>query len=357
MHTRAIVLLMTGLLVAIILVPVGLWFTSPRFSSFTGIIFSLAFSPDGKVLASGGCQDWGVSVSGPPPTIVRTCVQGEIRLWDVASGHQIGQAITAFTRGVLGLAFSPDGKMAASTDGLSTILLWNVASHQQIGQPLIDYSSFVTNIAFGPDGKILAAAGNQVHLWDVTTGQQIGQFLTGHAKPEAAIAFSPDGKLLASADDEIQLWDTATGQRISGTFIGHTLDVTNVIFSPDGKLLASASQDNTLRLWDVVSHRELDQLPIRGLSTLHDIRFAMDGKTLVFYSGGQIERWDIATRQRVSHVLGQPFSATLVTVSPDGKLLATGRCSETRPRMQTGEDCIKGEIRLWDASSGQPLSG
>jgi len=110
----------------------------------------------------------------------------------------------------------------------------------------------VWSVAFTPDGKILAStAGNKVKLWDVETGREL-RTLTGHTDRVWSLAFSPDGKILASAssDNTVRLWDPATGGELR-TLIGHTDVVGSVAFSPDGKSIVSGSNDGTIRVWGV----------------------------------------------------------------------------------------------------------
>ena len=108
-------------------------------------------------------------------------------------------ALTGHTEEVYSVAFSPDGKTLASGDADSTVRLWDVAAHQPIAAPLTGHTDAVDSVAFSPDGKTLASGSidGTVRLWDVATGRQIGTLPTGHTGLVSSVAFSPDGKTLA----------------------------------------------------------------------------------------------------------------------------------------------------------------
>src|SRR5262249_52342060 len=155
---------------------------------------------------------------------------------------------------VFALAFSPDGKLLASGGEIRTdpkqlhlheseLRLWDVATGKEVHK-LEGHGSTVKGLAFSPDGKTLASAcgGCTARLWDVTTGKEDGRF-RGHSHALAALGYSPDGKRLATAGDQtIRLWDPATGEELR-RLDGHTGRVTAVAFAPDGKTLASGSFD------------------------------------------------------------------------------------------------------------------
>ena len=154
--------------------------------------------------------------------------------------------------------FSPDGKILVSGSYDGTVRLWDVASHHQIGRPLIGHDREIYSVAFSSDDKTLASAGDDgtVRLWDVATHRQIGSPLNGHHGEVNSVAFSPDGNTLASAGDDgtVQLWDVATHRPIGSPLTGHVGTVYSVAFSPDGRTLASGGDDGTVRLWDVATH-------------------------------------------------------------------------------------------------------
>jgi WD40 repeat protein len=307
----------------------------------TDSVWSVAFSSDGKMLASGSAD-------------------GTIRLWNVATHQPLGEALSDHTGDVYSVAFSPDGKVLAWGTAYGTITLLNVATRRPLGQPLTGHARAVNSVAFSPDGKTLASGSLDatIRLWDVTSGLPLGQPLAGHTSDVYSVAFSSDGKTLASgsADGTIRLWDVATRRQIGQPLTGHTGSVWSVSFSPTplgggtgSKVLASGSSDATIRLWDVATGKPLNQ-PITGhRGPVWSVTFSPDGMALASGSSdGTARLWDVTTGKP----LGQPFTSPAgqvnsVAFSPNGQILASA-----------GKDGI---IRLWNIATrpllGQPITG
>ncbi len=281
---------------------------------------TVAFSPDGKILASGGIGPtlklWDLTTGQEPRSLKGAAIPRPQHLNRVS-----------MTDAVSSLAYSPDGKILASGNLNDTIELWDAVTGQRL-RALVGHTHMVGSIAFSPDGKILASASNDasIRLWDVNLGQELLK-LTGHDNAVWGIAFSPDGKRLASAgsDKTLRLWDVQTG-KIVNVLKGHTDQVNAVAFSPDGKSLASASIDNTIRLWDALTGRELRQLNGYSLFLNYspDGKLLVSGE-----EPNQIKLWDVATGQLVQTLKGHANQARSAAFSPDGKWLASAGSDAT----------------------------
>ncbi len=219
--------------------------------SNTGYAFSVAFSP--------GQGRW----------IVTGNQEGDVTVWDATTGEVIRALGRRgpLNRGVFGLAFSPDGRRLASlnVEGMVTVYdatRWDAKLPQE---SLLDFPAHNTlarsSVALSPDGRRLVAPGdeNTVSIWDVTTTGKPPSApqltLRGHTALVCGVAFSPDGRWVASGgeDNTVRIWDAKTGGAPVRTFRGHSSFVTRVAFSPDGKHCASASCDRTVKVWDLTS--------------------------------------------------------------------------------------------------------
>jgi WD40 repeat protein/serine/threonine protein kinase len=233
------------------------------------------------------------------------------------------------------VAFSPDGKILASgsdnTKPGDSIKLWDVATGRLLKGWRVSPGG-VSSLAFSPDGKILASAilqhSDNLHLWHVATGRHLAT-LAGHTDRVRAVTFSPDGKILASAgsDRTIRLWEVETRRPIA-TLTGHSDTVRGVAFSPDGHALASASNDCTVRLWDVDEREPIRTL--RGPKKLVAVAFSPDGTSLAATDqSGSITLWNPANGDRKLTIHGRDDNLLAMAFSPDGRAIATAGMNQT----------------------------
>jgi eukaryotic-like serine/threonine-protein kinase len=289
----------------------------------TGPLMSVAFSPDGKRLVSGG-------------------IGNTVNVWDAQTGQET-LSLTGHASMVFSVAFSPDGKRLVSGSGDETVKVWDALTGKET-LTLKGHAGPVGSVAFSPDGKrLVSGAVNIVMVWDAQTGQET-LTLKGNTGGDFRVAFSPDGKRLVSgsADGALKVWDAQTGQETL-TLKGHAGPVFSVAFSPDGKRLVSCSQDKTVKVWDAQTGQET--LNLTGhTGPVISVAFSPDGKRLV--SGGAdntLKTWDAQTGQETLALKGHNGAVLSVAFSPDGKRLVSGSWD--------------GTVKVWDAQiSQEPLT-
>jgi WD40 repeat protein len=306
-----------------------------------GVILCAAFSPNGRILASGG-------------------IDGTIRLWDPASGQPLA-TLHGHTSHVLSIAFSPRGETLASASGDGTTRLWDTdvrrlrEARRERGEAeiLAAGSDGVRAVAFSPDGKFLAEVRSRaVTFWSVLTRARVGPPLlevpvsgAGPVPLPRGLAFAPDGKRLAigSPDGTVRLWDVPA-RRVIGTLHGHPFGVTHVGFGAEGVLVtgngaAAGAVTASVRLWNVARGQLLADLPGDPRVPLGSLALSPDGRTVATGSPARrVTLWDVASHRTVATLEGEADVSSLA-FSPDGTLIAAGQPD--------------GSLYLWDGASGR----
>jgi WD40 repeat protein/serine/threonine protein kinase len=281
-----------------------------------GRVVSVAFSPDGRRLASAG-------------------VDKTVKLWDTETGQEV-LTLRGHTNLVGHVLFDRSGLRLASGSDDGTVRVWDATPVEEDPRirTLRGHSGVVSSVAFSPNSQLLASAGRDrtVRVWEVTTGREV-LLLRGHSKPVNSVAFSPDGSLLASASEDatVKLWNVRTGARIL------TLDkfgggVRCVAFSTDGQHLATSDATDNVRVWDWATGKEVFP-PLRGhTGYVKFVAFSHNGKLLVTGSvDGSVRLWDAASGQKAQepYYFASRVASIALSPDPDSRLLASGDADQT----------------------------
>ena len=279
-------------------------------------VWSLAYSPDGRYLASGenGSQ---------------------CRIWDVMTGACLKVLDLPETfHMTYAIAFSFDGKTLAIGSNHPNILLYDLTTDQI--RLLQGHQQGIAALAFSPNSQFLASGSrdNTVRLWEVATGHSRQEW-DAHRAMVRAVAFSPDSTWLVSGGDDCitRRWHLETGKSL-GIFEGHHQAVCDLCISPDGQTLTSSSEDGTIRCWDITREHCLKTLQGHK-AAIWALGLSSDGKTLVSSSlDRQIKIWDVASGNNLHTIVGYTDYAYGLAFSPDGQTLAAGSSNSL--------------VRLWD---------
>jgi WD40 repeat protein len=308
------------------------------------LVGSVAFSPDGEILATGG---------------VDAQEEAMVRLWDPAGREEIADLPHGDAGTVEVVAFSPNGDVLASA-GEGGVWLWDPGTGEQLAALPHDADDAVRSIAFSPDGEILAATFRRARtttgttLWDVATHEPVEELDLGGR----VVAFSPGGNLFAVNDlgDSLELLDPATLEDTTSVDCDCGGDLRSVAFSPEGNMLALGDNRGAALLWDLESDEELATLPHDGSEPLvSSVAFSPHGNLLA--TGGaddedglraSVRLWDTATYEQVDifHPQSQDdavdSTVQSLAFSPDGNILAIASST-----FDADSGTREGAVTLW----------
>ncbi|OUL21758.1 hypothetical protein BV372_31165, partial [Nostoc sp. T09] len=340
----------------------------------------LAFSPDGKFIASGSSDStvclWNiignptaqlllgheqevncVAFSPDSKFIVSGSIDGILCLWDL-QGNLITQPWQGHEEGIISVTFNPNGDGCANPSGVrivsvgfdGTVCLWDLQGNA-ITQPWRGHKEGIISVAFSPNSERIISVGfdGTVCLWDLE-GNTIAQPWHGHEAKIICVAFSPDRKFIVSgsSDSTVRLWDIQ-GNPIGQPWRGHEGRVNSVAFSPDGKFIISGSCDRTIRLWNIEGN-PITQ-PWRGHEgQVNSLAFSPDSKLIVSGGDKTVRLWELnqILQERVIGRSQRKYEnwVNSVAFSPDGKWIVSASNDST--------------VRLWDMEGnpiGQPWRG
>ena len=315
--------------------------TSPAdrgpFRGHAGDVKSIAFSPDGSLMATGSWD--------------RT-----VKIWSIETGEE-RNTLKGHGSVVACVAFSPSGDTLATASWDKTVRLWRVRT----GQPLNilkGHSGVVTAVAYSRAGDLIVTGGwdKTIRLWDPATGNVLG-VLQGHERMVTSVAISPDGLWLVSGgwDKTVRIWSRET-LTCRAVLRGHAGDIDSVAFSPDSRLVASGALDHTARVWD--PSRDQPLFILRG-HTAHvtGVEFSPDGKLLATAGWDRSVRlWNVANGQPVANLSGHAGSVLSVTFSPDGKLLASSSLDRSVKFWDVGTHKELGALQVQSSNEAKAVS-
>ena len=295
----------------------------------TGRALAVAFSLDGRWLASGGAN--------------------EILIWEPGADEPI-YTLTGHTGKIQDLAFRPNGNLAsASVDG--TVRLWDISTQQQI-RVFEGHAGQVTSVDFNPSGKRIVSGSRDrtLKLWETDTGKLLATF-EGHTDVVWSVAYSPDGSRIASGSEDgtVRLWNASNGSPLH-SLTGHTQGVLSVVFHPHSNLIASGARDGTIRLWHINSLEFSDPIGDAEPFATYDrqvmsVRFNPSGRILAIGllnspTDNTLKLWDVPTRFEL-----QSF---------DTQIVHDLSFNPTHPQLAV-VGSVEGTITIWNSSYPRPV--
>jgi WD40 repeat protein len=296
---------------------------------------SMAFSPDWR-------------------RIVTRSEDYTLKVWDMDMGRE-PRSLPGRGNLVISIAFSPDGRRIVSGAGDKTIMVWDAETGEEL-KGFEEHSNAVLSAAFSPDGRRIVSGSRDktIKVWDIETGKELKSF-EGHSDAVLSAAFSPDGRYIVSGSDDktLKVWDAETGEELK-SFEGHSERVRSVAFSPDGRRIVSGSGDKTIKIWDVETGEELKSFEGRSDTVFSiafspdwysgvvlSVAFSPDGRYIVSGANDNtLKVWDVETGKEIHSISGHSASVKSVGFSPDGRRIVSGS-SKT--------------IKVWDAETGEEI--
>jgi eukaryotic-like serine/threonine-protein kinase len=363
-----------------------------------GNINSIAISPDGKRIVSG---------SAPGQEALGKLLPGELKVWDAASGREL-LTLKGNAEEVHSVAFSPDGKRVVSGGGLQfddpanplpgELKVWDAETGKEL-RNITGHKGMVASVAFSPDGERILSGGadKTVKVWDAATGKELLN-LRGHGEVVFSVAFSPDGKRIASSSwqveqpGEVKVWDAESGRELL-SLKGKTSVVTSVCFSPDSKRILTGSPYHPVAVWDAGTGQEI--LTLKALNGfVASATYSADGKRILTASiderrrGSEVKIWDADKGQELLSLKEPTGTVLSVAFSRDGKRIVSNLDNIVKVRVaENGQDLFSlrghtggvtsvafspdgkrilsgsgdpvldmpAEMKVWDAEKGQEL--